>query len=97
ETAQRVVADGLADAPAGADLREVPQALDDPVRDAGRAARHARDARERRFVDGDAEPRGAAADDVLDVRRRIEVELLEQPEASAERRREHALARRRAD
>ena len=78
-------------------LRVVADAAQQPVGDARRAPRAPRDLDRRRVVDRHVEnPRGAA-DDFLEIRRRVELQPMDDAEPRSQRRRQQARPRRRAD
>jgi hypothetical protein len=83
------------DAAAGAHLREVAYAAEEPVRDPRRAARAARDLRPAGGIERHVQMR-RARENALELARGVEVEAERRAEAIAERRRQEAW-RRRAD
>ena len=83
--------------PAGAHLREVADAPQQPVGDARRAARAPRDLSRGRLVDRHAENPRRPADDLLEVALGVELQPVHDAEARAQRRRQQPRARRRAD
>src|SRR6185503_14420669 len=89
--------DVAGDAAVGAYLRVVTHAPEQPVGDARRAARAPRNLHRRVGVGRHAENARRAADDLLDVGVSVEVQAMDDAEARAERRRQQAGARGRAD
>src|SRR5206468_6017969 len=97
EQGERIARDGPRDPPLGTHLGEVAHAAQQPVRDARRAARTARELGPTVLVEGDAEDRRRAAEDLLEILAPVKVEPERRAEAVAERRGEEARARRGAD
>ena len=81
----------------GAHLRVVAHAAQQPVGDARRAARAARDLARRVCVDRHAEDPRRSTHDLVDVALGVEVEAVDDAEARAQRRGQQPGARRRAD
>ena len=81
----------------GAHLRVVADAAQQPVDDARRAARPLGDLGRGGRVDRHVQDPRRAADDFLEVRRRVELEAVDDAEARAQRRGQQPGARRRAD
>ena len=97
EQLQRRARDLGVDPAVGADLRIVAHAPQEAVRDARRAARPARQFVRGFGVDRHVENPRRTADDLLDVAVVVEVEPMDDAEPRAQRRREQAGARRRAN
>ncbi len=94
---QRVGGQRLVEHACARDLRQVARAAQQAVRDARRAAAALGEQRRRAGREAQAEDRGRALHDALEVRGRVGLQPLDQAEAAAEGRREQSLARRRAD
>ena len=97
EQLQRVVADRAGDAPVGAHLREVADAAQQPVGDARRAARPARDLARRLRRDLHAQNARRPRDDLGEIGLVVEVEAVHDAEPRSQRRRQQPRARRRAN
>ena len=97
EHPERVVGDLAVDPPLPPDLGEIADAAQEPVGDAGRAARALRDLERSLLVDLDVEELRGASDDPDEIFGLVEIEAGDDAEAAPHRRRDHPRARRRAD